>query len=292
MKATFFLESKIYKSKGKIIIKVEENPVISDIKFEGNKKVDSEILLSEMSLGKRSVYTRSKLASDVNRVNNIYIKSGRFLSRIDPRIVTKENNRIDLIFKIYEGKKAKVNNINFIGNSAFFDKRLKEEITTKENKWYKFFSGSSDYDSDRVEFDKEKLRRFYHERGYIDFSVISAIAQISPGKDKFSINFLLEEGSKYKFGDLRVVSDIDKFDKSVLEKAITSKKGSVYNGSKVTKILTKMVSIMSEHGYAFVEIDPVLKKDKQTKVASVDYVINKTLGSTLMQSRYLVITSP
>ncbi len=271
-----FLESKIY-FRGKItIVEVTENPIISEVKFVGNDKIENDALQSEISLKKRSVFTKSKLENDLKRINEIYLKSGRFLTKIDPKIIQKEQNRIELIFDIYEGKRAKISEIYFIGNEAFSDSKLMDEISTKESKWYKFLSSSDIYDSDRIEFDKEKLRRFYGSRGYADFVAISAIAQITPKKDRFFINFLLEEGIKYNVGKIDIVNYIKKFDASILEKEILIDEGDVYNLIKIEKTVDKMVEEMSQKSYAFAHIEPVLKRNREEKIIDINFVIRET----------------
>ncbi len=271
-----FLDAKIYLQQNAIIIEVKENPIIGEVEFRGNKKIDSEVLLSEIKLNKRAVYTKVKLQADIKRINDIYIKSGRFLTTIEPKIVQRDQNRVDLIFDIKEGKKAEIAEINFIGNKNFSNQDLKDEITTKETKIYKLFSSSDSYDSDRIEFDKERLRKFYNANGYADFTVISAISQISPNKDKFFINFVLEEGIKYSFGEINIINKVSKFDESVLRSNIKTKKGKIYNGDLLDDTIDGMSKNMSERGYAFANIEPILKRDKDKKIIDIDYVINQT----------------
>lgn len=273
----FFSEVKINSTDdAKIIIEVTENPLISEIKFVGNKKIEDEALQNEISLKKRGIFTKSKLQADIKRINEIYLKSGRFVTRIEPKIIPKEQNRIELVFEISEGKKTKISNIYFIGNNNFSDKELIDEISTKETEWWKFLSSSDTYDSDRIEFDKEKLRRFYNSKGYADFSTISAIAQISPNKDRFLISFLLEEGIKYNVGTINITNNIKKFDATILNKEILIKEGKVYNSDLVDKTVDKMVVVMSEKSYAFAHIEPVLKRNKELKTIDIEFVISET----------------
>lgn len=260
----------------KIVLEVTENPIITEIKFIGNKKLEDDALQSELTLKKRGIFTKSKLQYDIKRINEIYLKSGRFLTKIEPKIVPKDQNRIELVFEIFEGKKAKISDIYFVGNNNFSDRDLFDEISTKKSKWYKFFSSSDTYDSDRIEFDKEKLRRFYGARGYADFAAISAIAQIAPTKDKFFVSFLLEEGIKYHLGDINIVNHIAKFDESILNKEILIKKGKLYNSELIDKTVDKMIEVMSENSYAFAQIEPVLKRNKEAKTIDIDFVINET----------------
>lgn len=271
-----FLESKIYYSGKEAVIEVIENPIISEVKFIGNNKVEDDALQSEISLKKRAIFTKAKLQGDLKRINEIYLKSGRFLTKIDPKIIQKEQNRIELIFDIFEGPKAKIAELYFVGNSAFNDEDLKAEITTKQSKWWKFLSSADSYDSDRIEFDKEKLRRFYGSKGYADFAAISAIAQIAQTKDRFFITFLIEEGIKYEVGEINIVNHIKKFDETILQKEIQIKSGKNYNSELIEKTVDKMIEVMSQKSYAFAEIEPVLKRNREKKIIDIDFVIKET----------------
>ncbi len=271
-----FADVKISQENNQLVIEVKENPVISDVKFVGNKKVEDDALQSEVSLKKRGVFTKSKLQSDLKRINEIYLKSGRFLTKIDPKIIQKDQNRIDIIFEIFEGQKAKISDLYFVGNLAFSDRELLDEVSTKKSEWYKFLSTADVYDSDRIEFDKEKLRRFYGSKGYADFAAISSIAQITPTKDKFFITFLIEEGIKYDVGEVNIVNRVAKFDASILNKEILIKPGKVYNSELIDKTVDAMIKIMSEKAYAFAHIEPVLKRNKDQKIIDIDFVIEET----------------
>lgn len=272
----FFLEVKIYRENKKIIVELKENPIVSEIKFVGNKKLEDDALKSELELKKRGIFTKAKLQSDLKRINEIYLKSGRFLTKIDPKIIQRNQNRVEIIFDIFEGKKAKIKNIYFIGNNAFSDPDLLDEISTKKSQWYKFLSSSDTYDADRVEFDKEKLRRFYGSKGYADFAVISAIAQISPKKDSFFITFLLEEGIKYRMGKIEIVNYIEKFDADILQKDILIKSKKFYNSDLIEKSVDRMVETLSEKSYAFANVEPVLKRDRENQIIDIDFVIRET----------------
>jgi outer membrane protein insertion porin family len=270
------LEAKIYKSGDKIIVEIKENPIVSEIKIIGNKKMEDEALQSEISLKKRAVFTKSKLQSDLKRLSDLYLKSGRFLTKIEPKIIQKDQNRVEVIFEIFEGPKAKIADINFIGNAAFNDQDLLDEVSTSKSKWWKFLSSSDSYDSDRIEFDKEKLRRFYGSKGYADFNVISSIAQIAPTKDKFFITFLMEEGPRYHVGEINIINHIAKFDESILNNKILVKTNKIFNSELVEKTVDDMVEVMSDKSYAFANVEPVLKRDHDKKIIDIDFVINES----------------
>lgn len=271
-----FLESKIYYQDKKIVVEVKENPIVSEVKFVGNKKMEDDALQAEVSLKKRVVFTKAKLQNDIKRISEIYLKSGRFLTKIEPKIIQKDQNRVELIFDIFEGPKAKIGDLYFVGNNAFSDSDLIEEISTRQTKWWKFLSSADVYDADRIDFDKERLRRFYGSKGYADFAAISSIAQIAPTKDKFFITFLLEEGIKYNVGEVNIINHIDKFDEKILTKEILIKSSKVYNSDLIEKTVDKMTEVMSEKSYAFAHIEPVLKRNREKKIIDIDFVISET----------------
>ena len=143
--SNLFVDAKIYKEKNDVIIEIKENPIVAEVKLVGNKKIEDDVLTNELLLKKRGVYTKFKLQSDLKRINEIYLKSGRFLTKIDPKVIQKDQNRIEVIFDIKEGPRAKISDILFVGNDAFSDADLIDEITTKTSKWYKPFSSSDVY---------------------------------------------------------------------------------------------------------------------------------------------------
>jgi len=257
-------------------IKVSENPIINNIAFEGNKKVDNESLENEISLKKYSLLDKQKLQQDVKKIQDIYLQTGRFLAKIEPKIIKRKSNRVDLIFEISEGKKAKIGAIHFNGNKFFSDAQLKDEITTKKSKWYKFLASSDFYDKNRIAFDSEKLRRFYANHGFIDFEAISSIAQIDRLKQKFTIDFLVKENTRYKTGKISIANHIDKFDENLLKDAISLKTGKYYNASKDDDTIDKMTKIMGDNGYAFVDIKANLTRNIEEKTVDAEYVINQS----------------
>ncbi|MFZ9469798.1 MAG: outer membrane protein assembly factor BamA [Rickettsiales bacterium] len=276
LESELFNEVEINYLNKKIYINLSENPIIFETKFIGNKKIDDEILQAEISLKKRSVFSQNKLQNDLKRIQNIYLKSGRFLTKIETKIVPKDNNRIELIFEINEGPKAKIGEIYFVGNENFADRELKEQISTKKTIWWKFLSNSDLYDSDRLEYDKELLKRFYNNNGFADFNIISSMAQINKNKDSFFITFLLEEGIKYNFGEINIDNRITNFDSEILYKNILFKSGEIYNAQNIEQSIDKMMEVMSEKSYAFANIEPILKRNIKNKTIDIDFIIEET----------------
>ena len=243
------------KNDGLLIIKVAENPIINKVLFDGNDKVDDEMLKGELQLAPRSTYSRAKVQEDVQRILESYAVV------VEPQIIERDQNRVDLIFKIDEGPLASINKVNFVGNKHYSDDDLQSEIMSKESRWYRIFSSAENYDSEKTNYDKELLRRFYFKRGYADFRVVSAVAELSPDKKSFVLTFVLDEGKRYKIRSLDIISDIADVDTAALKPAVQLETGDWYNADKVEKSVTALTDELGKKGFAFVDVEPEMTKD-------------------------------
>ena len=258
-----------------LIINVSENPIISEVAFEGNKRIEDNALSSEVKLASRSVYTKPALQQDVKRILDIYQKSGRFSVSVVPKVIQLPENRVNLVFEIDEGDRSKIARISFVGNSAFGDAKLKKTIQTKETIWYRFLSSDDTYDPDRLAFDQELLRRLYISNGYADFRVLSAEAQLDPKKNAFIVTFTLDEGEVYNFGDLAVESHLSNLEAGSLDSLISGKSGNLFNARLVDQTMEELTKKLGELGYAFVEVSPVYDRSPETKTMGIKYVIKE-----------------
>ncbi len=269
----FFSDVKLLKSGNTLIVRVVENPIINKIAFEGNSHIETADLEKEMELKTRSVFAQDKLQSDVKRIIDIYRRSGRYNVAVEPKTITQDQNRVDLVYEIKEGAVTHVEKINFVGNNKFSDSDLQKVIRTEETRWYKFFSDSDKYDPDRLQFDQELLRRYYINEGFADFQVKSAHAELSPKKDAFYITFVVEEGVRYKFGDVKINSELKNGEKPDFSGIISTKTGKRYNASKVEETIDAMTKRLGDLGYAFVDIQPSLERDPAKRVVNLTYAI-------------------
>lgn len=258
-----------------LFIKVKENPVINQIAFEGNKRIKKEDLTGEISLKERSTYTKEYLQNDVNRIIDIYHKSGRFSATVTPKIIELPQNRVNVVFEIDEGPKTPVKKIFFVGNTHYSDSKLQSVLRTKESHWYRAFSSNDTYDPDRVDFDKELLRKFYTSSGYADFRVVSAIAELTPSHDGFLVTYTLEEGPRYTFGTIDVESKLEKVKTENILQKIKTKKGTLFDENQVEASVDAITQYLGDLGYAFVDIDPLYKRDTEHNVLGIHYVIKE-----------------
>lgn len=256
-----FADVKIRQDGGTLLVDVLENPIINEIAFEGNEKIEDGELISEISLRPRQVYTKTKVQNDVARIYQLYQRGGRFAVAIEPKIIQLDQNRVNLVFEVTEGDVTAIKGIKFVGNTAFDDDQLRAELSTKEERWYKFFSSDDRYDEDRVRFDEELLRRFYLRSGYADFRVISSNAELSEDKESFYLTFTVEEGQRYKINSIEIASNLRGFDATPLREDITFVPGEWYDADAVQASQDKMSARLGDQQYAFAEIDPRVNRN-------------------------------
>jgi len=264
-----FADVKIRFDGSTITINVVENPIINQIDFEGNSKVSTKDLEKEVQLKPRTVFTRSKVQADVQRIIELYRRNGKFAASVDPQIIQRPQNRVDLIFSITEGPSTGVARINFIGNKVFDDDTLRAQVATEESAWYKFLSTNDNYDPDRLTFDREMLRRWYVSHGYADFRVVSAVAELSADRRAFYITFTIDEGPKYTFGKVEIQSGIRELTPASLRPMVKIQSGDTYNADLIQKGIDALTNAAGTKGYAFAEVHPRIARDRDHQTIDV-----------------------
>ena len=260
---------------GNILIQVVENPIINRVILEGNKSLKSDKITDEVEAEPRSIFTRSNVQADVQRIIELYRQSGRFAANVSPKVVQQPQNRVDLIFEISEGPVTGVKRINFIGNNEFTDRRLRKELVTAESRWFKFFSSNDNYDPGRLEYDREQIREFYTDRGFADFRVISAVAELTPDQEDFFITFTVDEGEEYTWGDISVETELETLNEDFLLRLIPIEEGKIYRSSIVETSIDSLTFAAGASGYAFVDIQPNIRRNRDTKTVDVTFNIEE-----------------
>nr|WP_242468812.1 outer membrane protein assembly factor BamA [Rhodovibrio salinarum] len=259
----------------RLIVDVQENPIINRIAFEGNDELDEETLRQEVELRPRVVYTRTKVQNDVDRLLEVYRRNGYYGAEIEPKLIELEQNRVDLVFEVDEGPETEVRAINFVGNEAFSDSELRDQIATEESAWWKLLGANDTYDPDRLSFDREQLRRFYLSEGYAEFEVRSAVAELTPDREAFVLTFTVSEGDRYKFGAIDVSSSLKGLEPEQVEDAITTEEGDWYDASAVEETISNLERAVGDLGYAFVEVRPQTDRDRDNDTIGVTYRIEE-----------------
>jgi outer membrane protein insertion porin family len=262
---------------GDLVINVRENPVINRIILEGNKRLKDDKISPEIKLAPRQIFTRPAVRADVDRILELYRRQGRFAARVEPKIVQLDQNRVDVVFEIYEGDLAKVRAINILGNTHFPDGRLRKEMYTRQSGGVLGFLKSNDtYDPDRLAADQQKLRAFYLTQGYADFRVVSALAELTPDRRDFVITYVVDEGPRYRFGTVEADSALRDFPNAQIVKLAKITPGAWFNAKLVEDTVTNLNEAAGNLGYAFADINPAYNRDADKKVMNLTIKVGPT----------------
>jgi outer membrane protein insertion porin family len=270
-----FQDVHISQSGGKLIVTVVEGQIINRVAYEGNHRMKDEQLSEEIQSKERSTLSKSTVQADVQRIIEIYQRNGRFDVSVVPKLIERPNNRVDLVFEINEGEKTGIKHIVFAGNKAYSDWRLKEVIKTAESNFLSFLQTTDVYDADRIEADRDLIRRFYLKHGYADVQVISATGVYDPGQKGFTVTFTIEEGPLYHFGAVDIQSNVRAVDAASLRTYLLMSSGQVYNGEAIEKTVEAITIELARRGYPFGTVRPRGDRNPQSKTIGVVFVVDE-----------------
>lgn len=260
---------------GTLVIKVVESPVIGERVFDGADKIDASLLEKEVQSMPRGTYSKAKVQEDVQRILDVYKRNGRYATAVDPKIIKRDNNTVDLIFEIEEGPAASIEKVNFVGNAHYSSDDLQNEIMSKESRWYRIFSNAENYDAEKTNYDSELLRRFYLRHGYADFRVVSSVAELSPDKTSFVLTYVLDEGPRYRVTDVAIVSEIKDVDTASLNESLLFDVGDYYNAELVEKSILEITESLGKKGFAFVDVEPKLERNPADASLALTFTIKE-----------------
>ncbi|HRO33623.1 MAG TPA: outer membrane protein assembly factor BamA [Brevundimonas sp.] len=260
---------------GDLVVQIVENPIINQVIFEGNNAVREDKLREEVTIRPRGVYTRAKIQEDVGAIVELYRLSGRISATVTPKLVQLEQNRVDVVFEINEGPETGIQAITFMGNQVFSDSDLREVMVTKQSRWWRLFTKNDNYDPNRLEYDREQLRKFYTNRGYYDFRIVSGVAELLPDASAFGLTLTLEEGDRYNFGEIKVVTENDRLNTEFLQALLPIRTGDLYESDKIESAVDALTFAAGAAGYAFVEINPSYRADPETDTVNVTFNVRE-----------------
>ncbi len=258
-----------------LFVRVVENPILNQIVFEGNDTISDEDLTREAQVRPRMVFTRARVQADVQRIIELYRRSGHFAAVVEPKIIQRPQNRVDLIFEITEGPTTGVASIAFVGNRVFSDSDLRSQLVTVESAWWRILSTNDNYDPDRLTFDREQLRRFYLQRGYADFHVVAAVAELAPDRQNFYVTFTVEEGERYNFGKIEIQSAIRDLNPADLMPLIAAQTGEVYNLELIDRSVEALTFAAGTRGFVFIDIRPRVTRNPDTNTIDLVFQIEE-----------------
>lgn len=258
-----------------LVIEVKEFPTIGVVSFEGNRRLKSEDLAKAVASQPRRFYSPASAEADAASIAEAYNKTNRIAARVEPKVIPRGGNTVDLVFEIAEGRVSEVERLSFVGNRNFSDRRLRQVLDTKQAGLLRMIISRDTYDADRVEVDKQLLRDFYHSRGYIDMQVQDATAEMAREQDGFYVTFTVQEGLQYKFGTTRVISEIDSVDAAEFAPLLRLRQGAVYSPSEVENAIARMESLAARKGINFLRVEPRIKRDERNQILNVDFALTR-----------------
>jgi outer membrane protein insertion porin family len=273
MATGLFTDVRIQTPGGRIVVSVTENPVINRIAFEGNSRVKDDQLKLEIQSRERGTLSRPVVQSDVQRIVEVYRRSGRYDIRVNPVIIDLPNSRVDLVFEVNEGARTNIRTVEFVGNRVYSGFRLKEVIRTAESGLLPFLQSTNIYDPDRIEADRELLRRFYLKHGYIDVRVLPPVVEFDPGARGFVVKFVIEEGERFRVGTVDVRSSVRALDPSLVRSRLRVSPGEVFNTEAVEKTVEDMTIEAARQGFAFIQVRPRADRDSQSRTVNLAFAI-------------------
>jgi outer membrane protein insertion porin family len=270
-----FADVRITQVGGTLVVEVDELAVVNQVLFQGNKKIKDADLSNKVQLRPRSTFSNSQLEADAEAIRDAYRAIGREDAVVTTQVIDLGENRVNVVFEIQEGGRTKIASINFVGNNAFSDRRLADVITTKSSNLLSFFFRNDIYDEDRLRADEEALRRFYFNRGYADFQVISAVGELDEGENEYVITITVDEGERYDFGSISVESTIEGVPPESLQGLVETREGDIYSAKEVEDTIIALTERMAGMGYAFAQVTPRGDRNFDNRTISVVYSIDE-----------------
>ncbi len=270
-----FKDVSIVREGSALVVTVSENPLINIVNFEGNAEVDDDTLKKEVDTRESIIFTKARAASDVQRILAVYQKQGFYNVTVTPKMIRLPENRINLVFEINEGGKTHVTQINFSGNNAISSGDLESAIATKVYNRLFFFRRNTEYDPDRLAYDKELLRRYYLKNGFADVQIVSAEGRPSADGEGYVIDFVVEEGPRYSIADVAVNIGSNNLEPEGLRRVVKTGVGDTFDSDKVDSSVEKLTLEASNQGFVFAKVDPKIDHNSDGKTLNITYNITE-----------------
>ena len=270
-----FADVNIVRRGATIVVRISENPLINVVNFEGNSEIDDETLQKEVEVKESMIFTKARIQSDTRRVLALYQAKGFYNVKVDPQLIRQPENRVNIAFVISENGKTEVKNITFTGNKSFSADTLQGVLVTKQSSWWNPFLKNNTYDADRLEYDKELLRRYYLKNGFADIQILSADAHLVPDGTAFEINFAVEEGPRYTVADVAVDVGKANLDPNGLTRVVKTGVGDTYNASKVDKSVENLTIEAGNQGFVFAKVEPKVDRNATGSTVNITYQLSE-----------------
>lgn len=260
---------------GTLRITVVELPTINRISFEGNRRIENDALGQIVQSAERGVFNPAQVERDANNITEAYSAQGRIAARVSPRVIRRTDNRVDLVFEIFEGDIVEVERLSFVGNRAFSDRRLRRVLQTKQAGLFRTLIQTDTLVEDRIEFDQQVLSDFYFSRGYVDFRILSSNAELTEERDGFFLVFNIQEGQQFKFGTVTVTSDLPQVDVDAYQSLVKAGPGVIYSPTLVDAEISRLERQGQRDGVDFLRVEPRVTRNDRALTLDVELVLSR-----------------
>ena len=258
-----------------LVVRVVEFPTVNRIAFEGNERLDDETLAQIIQSQSRRVFSPATAEADAARITEAYSQQGRIAARVQPKVIRRSDNRVDLVYEVFEGGVSEIERIGFAGNQVFSDRRLRRVLETKQAGIFRALIQSDTFIEDRIEFDRQVLRDFYQSRGYVDFRTTGVNAELSEERDGYFITFNVEEGQQFNFGEVTATSDLAEVDPDVFQRAIRLRSGRTYSPTAVETEIARLERLAIREGLNFVRVEPRVTRNDRDLTLDVEFLLTR-----------------
>lgn len=272
----YFSKISVRMSGNVLKIDIAEAPTVNMVTIEGNDEISTDDLRQELRLKERAAYDESVIGADVQRMLTIYQRKGFFGTKIEPKRIDLDNNRVNVVYEITEGHPTYISNINFEGNKKFSDRTLRGEILSREHAWWRFMTQFDVFDEDRILYDQQMIRQFYMRNGYVDIQITDANGVFTPDRQYYSVTFTIDEGEKYNFGKITIDNPFHDISDDELYDVVKMSAGDVYNIDQVEETISALRGAVGDRGYAFINVDTVPTKNDDERTIDINFKIQPT----------------
>ena len=277
LQSSSYFEKVDVKLNGNVLkINVVESPIVNMVTVEGNDEIDTEDLKKEIKTKERASYDKSMIGGDVQRMLTLYQRKGYFGTKINPKRIDLDNNRVNVVFEIREGHPTYIRDIDFENNKKFRSSALRKELLSREHAWWRFMTQFDVYDEDRIQYDQQLLHQFYMRNGFLDFRITDVKGEFTQDREYYSVKYTVDEGNQYRIGNITIDNPFTDVPEKELKKVLTISKKDIYNIDEIDATISALRGKVADHGYAFISVDPVLDKHDDTRTVDINFKIQKT----------------
>lgn len=258
----------------RLVYVVRENPLIADLKIEGNEEIPDKDLKPRLDLKPGRVFSAAKLRKDRNAIRKAYLKKGYYQVDVTADTSVRKDGRVNVTLNILEGEITHIKRIHFVGNSAFSDDQLRDEVVSRQSDLTSWFTDRDVFNRERFGADSQMLQQFYMNNGYLDMRIESARLSLTPDKQNFYLTFSIYEGPQYTIDQVDLQGDMVP-SREALEKALALKKGDIYSVTELRKTIEALELAVGDEGYAFASVTPLFKRDVESRLLSITFDVEK-----------------